>query len=135
MDETGCSLAAVPTYSWCPVKQPVCVSQRVGKPSRVNVLGALGLCGGRWHLEWQIVEGTVKTETVVAWLDALAGRASGVRPVVVVWDQASYHTAREVRERLAEWAARGMYVYLLPAYSPQFADEIHISAHFGSPPS
>lgn len=39
--------------------------------------------------------------------------------MVVVWDQASYHTGREVRGRLDEWAARGLHGYLLPAYSPQ----------------
>lgn len=69
VDETGCSLAAEPTYSWCAVKQPVGVPKRSGKPSRVNVLGALGLCGGQWQLAWQFVEGTVKGEAVAAWLE------------------------------------------------------------------
>ena len=101
------------------MKQPVGVPKRSGKPSRVNMLGALGLCGGQWQLAWQFVEGTVKGEAVVAWLEQLAGRASAERPGVVVWDQASYHTGREVRERLDEWAARGLHGYLLPAYSPQ----------------
>lgn len=47
MDETGCGLAAEPTYSWCAGQRPVCVPKRAGKLSRVNVLGALGLCGGQ----------------------------------------------------------------------------------------
>ncbi|MDM7460093.1 MAG: transposase [bacterium] len=119
MDETGCSLAAEPTYSWCPSGQPVCVPKQAGKPSRVNVIGGLGLCGGRWRLEWQVVEGRVNAETVVAWLERLAARASRARPVVVVWDRASYHTARVVESRFGAWASRGLFVYVLPAYSPQ----------------
>ncbi|MDM7461567.1 MAG: transposase, partial [bacterium] len=40
-------------------------------------------------------------------------------PVVVVWDRASYHTARVVESRFGAWASRGLFVYVLPAYSPQ----------------
>jgi len=61
----------------------------------------------------------VGSEVVVAFVEGLLARASRERPVLVVWDQASYHTARVVRERLAGWAAQGLRVYLLPAYSPQ----------------
>jgi hypothetical protein len=66
-----------------------------------------------------MVDGTVGSEVVVAFVEGLLARASRERPVLVVWDQASYHTARVVRERLAGWAAQGLHVYLLPAYSPQ----------------
>ncbi len=40
------------------------------------------------------------------------------KPTVVVLDNAKIHTARQVKERLAYWQARGLYLFYLPPYSP-----------------
>lgn len=37
---------------------------------------------------------------------------------MVVLDNAPFHSARVVRERESEWAARGLALYRLPAYCP-----------------
>ena len=39
------------------------------------------------------------------------------KPCVVVLDNASFHTARMVREREGEWEEKGLVLYRLPAYS------------------
>jgi len=40
------------------------------------------------------------------------------KPVVVVLDNASLHTAGAVRERQPGWEARGLRLYYLPSYWP-----------------
>ena len=40
------------------------------------------------------------------------------RPVVVVLDNAPFHTAGAVREKRAEWEQKGLKLYYLPAYCP-----------------
>ncbi|MFN7161659.1 MAG: hypothetical protein ACK4NB_01200 [Fimbriimonadales bacterium] len=41
-----------PPSSWLRGLGAVALPCAAGKPSRVNVIGGLGLCGGRWRLEW-----------------------------------------------------------------------------------
>ncbi len=41
------------------------------------------------------------------------------KPTVIVMDQASIHVAQQVKERRDEWARRGLYLFELPAYSPE----------------
>ncbi len=40
------------------------------------------------------------------------------KPTVIVLDNAPAHRNRKVFERIPYWAARGLYVYFLPVYSP-----------------
>jgi len=41
------------------------------------------------------------------------------KPTLVVLEQAPVHTSAEFQARLEAWEARGLYVYPLPAYSPE----------------
>ncbi len=67
------------------------------------------------------MEGACRTAEVVGYLDALAeeaGQRAGRPPVVVVLDNASFHTAGAVREREPGWEESGLGLYRLPAYCP-----------------
>ena len=65
-------------------------------------------------------EGRVTSQTVLEWLERLAERAlSRQKPIVLVLDNASIHTAKIVKDKLEDWKAKGLYIGLLPAYSPQ----------------
>lgn len=72
------------------------------------------------RLEYRLLEGACRTKEGVGYLDALAeeaGQREGGR-VVVVLDNAPFHTAGAVREREPGWEERGLVLYRLPAYCP-----------------
>jgi transposase len=50
------------------------------------------------------------------WLDDFSRNLG--RLTVVVLDNAPIHRAKEVRESLARWRLRGLYLFYLPPYSP-----------------
>jgi putative transposase len=71
------------------------------------------------RLEYSSIEGSCRSSEVKRYLDALAEQAQREgKPCVVVLDNASFHTAGMVREREAQWEARGLRLYRLPAYRP-----------------
>jgi putative transposase len=74
---------------------------------------------GERLLEYSVIEGPCRSGEVVGYLDALTEAAQrGGKPCVVVLDNAPFHTAGMIREREAEWEARGLRLYRLPAYCP-----------------
>lgn len=100
------------------------VPTRWGRHGRVNLLGTLRFegKGGEERLEYRLLEGSCRTAEVVDYLDALAEEA-GRRDeptVVVVLDNAPFHTAKALREREPGWEASGLLgsTASLPAYCP-----------------
>jgi putative transposase len=74
---------------------------------------------GEERLEYQLLEGPCRSGEVLAYLDLLAAEAEREgKPVVVVLDNAPFHTAGVVREMLPSWEAKGLRLYHLPAYCP-----------------
>jgi len=97
------------------------VRTRWGRQGRINLIGTLSFGGeDEGRLEYRLLEGACRTKEVVGYLDALAeeaGQRGGGR-VVVVLDNAPFHTAGAVREREPGWEERGLVLYRLPAYCP-----------------
>jgi putative transposase len=74
---------------------------------------------GHERLEYRMLEGSCNSTEVLLYLEALAEKSQREdRPCVVVLDNAPFHTAGAIREREAEWEARGLTLYRLPAYCP-----------------
>ena len=121
LDESGFSLCLPPTCAWTRKGQSHQhrVPTRWGSRGRVNLIGALCLEGADERLEYSILEGACRKENVSAYLDAISGEAerSG-REVVVVLDNASFHTAKMVEEKRSVWEGRGLTPLYLPAYCP-----------------
>ena len=66
-----------------------------------------------------MVEGSCRSAEVMGYLDALAQEAEKAdEEVVVVMDNAPFHTAGIIREREEEWEGSGLRLYRLPAYCP-----------------
>jgi len=89
----------------------------------VNVLAALAAPGTHRHapLTWWTASHPWKGEHVLDFLrNALPGRA-GV-PRIVVLDNASCHRSRTVRQARRELAEGGLWLWYLPAYSPERND-------------
>ena len=90
---------------------------------RVNVLAALAAPGTHQHapLTWHTAPHYWKGELVLAFLrQALPGRTG--RPRIVVLDNAGIHHARKVRQARRALAERGIWLWCLPAYSPELND-------------
>ncbi|MCG3146268.1 MAG: hypothetical protein HONDAALG_04167 [Gammaproteobacteria bacterium] len=64
-----------------------------------------------------VFEQTIDSEIVIACFDHLSQIIS--KPTLVVIDGAPTHKSDAFRARLEEWETRELYVYLLPAYSPE----------------
>ncbi len=60
---------------------------------------------------------TVKGSSLVAAINDFARTLRGT--TVLVLDNASPHTCREVSEHIEKWAERGLILYNLPPYSPE----------------
>ncbi len=121
LDQSGFSLCLPPAYSW--TKKGRANQHRVptrwGKQGRVNLIGTLSSEDGEERLEYRMLEGSCRTGEVVGYLDALSEEAErGRKPVVVVLDNAPFHTAGAVRDARAGWEAKGLRLCYLPSYCP-----------------
>lgn len=66
-----------------------------------------------------MVEGTCRSAEVSRYLDALAREARKAgEEVVVVMDNAPFHTSKIIREREEGWEQMGLRLYRLPVYCP-----------------
>ncbi|MBA2692246.1 MAG: IS630 family transposase [Rubrobacter sp.] len=121
LDESGFSLCLPPTCAWTRRGQAHQhrVPTRWGSRGRVNLVGTLCLEGGSERLEYSMIDGPCRSGEVVRYLDALAGEAgdSG-KEVVVVLDNAPFHTAKAVKGKRPAWEAEGLRLLYLPAYCP-----------------
>ncbi len=121
LDGSGFSLCLPPTSCWTRKGQAHQrrVPTRWGSRGRINLIGTLCLEGGGERLEYKMLDGPCRTGEVVLYLDALAEEAEGAgREVVVVLDNAPFHTAKAVKERRPVWEAKGLELYYLPAHCP-----------------
>jgi len=112
-DEAGFTLAPGVPYAWQTVGETMEIP--TASSARINVLAFLST-DLRLH-PFIFTQGTITSEIVRACFDHLSLRLSKL--TVVVIDQASIHTSDEFQTRLAEWEARGLYVYPIPAHSPE----------------
>jgi putative transposase len=82
-------------------------------------VGTLWLEGEGERLEYSLLEGSCRSAQVIGYLDVLASEAERAgEEVVVVLDNAPFHTAGAVREREEGWEEKGLSLYRLPAYCP-----------------
>jgi hypothetical protein len=117
----GSGFATVPCvpYAW----QPLGATRELPSfPSqRLNILAFLSRDQQAF---FQQIEGTAGTAQAIATFDRFAanyvlayGRHG--KPGVVVPDNAPWHTSREFRERLDDWATQGVILHYLPPYCPE----------------
>lgn len=121
LDESGFSLCLPPSCTWTRKGQAYQhrVPTRWGSRGRVNLIGTLALEGGEERLEYRMLDGPCRSGEVVGYLSALAGEAEDAgEEVVVVMDNAPFHTAKAVKERRPGWEAKGLKLRYLPAYCP-----------------
>lgn len=112
-DEMGLNREAVVPYGWQPQGQsPAYVA---ATPS--GNLTTLGFFYRDNRLVSYVLKGAMSAELLVACVDEFVAGLS--KPTVLVIDNASTHTSKLFRGRLAEWRSKGLLVQYIPAYCPE----------------
>lgn len=108
------------SYTWSKrgSKNRLCVPTRWGSHGRLNLIGALAWGKERRTLHFELVEESVKSEQVLAFIDALAKNALGDKLTVVVLDNARFHTSSKEKEKRPLWEEKGVFLRYLPPYAP-----------------
>jgi transposase len=118
-DESGFSTTSCIPYAWQIRGQTKELPKQRSK--RLNTLGFLSRANEAF---FHTVEGSVKTEHVVAAFDEFAenyySEYQQTRvPCIVVLDNASIHRSKEFIKRIEYWESCAVFLHYLPAYSPK----------------
>lgn len=111
-DGAGFTLDPSIAYAW--QTKGATLELPAASSDRINVLGFYSTDN---RFQPYVFEETVNSATVVACFDSFCQTLK--QPTVVVLDQAPVHTSNEFKARLAGWEEKGLFVYLLSAYSPE----------------
>lgn len=116
LDESGFNGASYIPYAWQDQGATRVLPCPRGK--RINVLGILSVSDAT--LKTRMLTGKMTSETVLEMLEEVAVDAAKLTvPSVVVIDNASIHTAKIIEDKRPEWEGRNLFLYFLPAYSPE----------------
>ena len=112
MDEAGFYLLPMLVRTYAPVGQtPV-----LRVPLTRDHLSAIGGLTPQGRMFMQMQERAYRAEDVVAFLRLLLRKIPG--KLLVIWDGASIHRAKIIKEFLAAGAARRLHLERLPGYAP-----------------
>lgn len=111
-DEAGFTLDPCVPYARQTVGETIELPAATG--DRINVLAFLST-DHRFHPF--VFEQTIDAQIVIACFERLSRLIS--KPTLVIFDGAPTHKSGDFQSRLEGWAERGLYVYPLPAYSPE----------------
>lgn len=111
-DESGFCLTPVIPYAWQPKGEILEIP--ASRSKRLNVLGFMDV-----HCNFTsfVVDDIVDSEMVMSCFDAFCEIIT--KPTWVVVDNARIHTSIKFKEKRLDWEAKGLYLYYLPAYSPE----------------
>ena len=82
----------------------------------MNLIGTLSWPDRQLHFE--LVEGSVTSECVLAFVTALTNSATAERVTVIVVDNAGFHVSKEVPAARLGWEERSVFLWQLPPYCP-----------------
>ena len=111
-DESGFSLTPVVPYAWQPKGSTIEVP--AARSAQLNVLGFINT---KCDFTSFVVNGTVDSDAVIACFDSFCETIS--KPTWIVVDNAPTHTATKFKNKRETWEQKGLYIYYLPAYSPE----------------
>lgn len=113
-DEAGFALGKIITSAWQPIGETIEIAASNEDDPRINVFG---IYNRQNQFYSTMFEGSLTSEIVIACLDDYSFRIT--LPTLLAIDGASIHTSKEFQKRLEVWEERGLFIYLLPAYSPE----------------
>ena len=111
-DESHFGLTPNVGYAWQHKDKPILLPAAKGR--RLSVFGLMTtdckLCS------W-MVEGSINSDAVIAFLDEFAAQIT--KKTVVVIDNAPIHRSKKFRAKITEWKQQDLLIYFLPAYAPE----------------
>ena len=110
-DESRVSLEANVPYGWQFRDEDVFMPVEKG-----GGLNLFGLVGGDNRLIYQTTVEKITGQFIFEQLEMFSMRINKL--TVLVLDNATVHTAGFIKERLAAWQTRGLYIFYLPKSSP-----------------
>lgn len=110
-DESGFSLTPSVPYGWQPGGQYTAIVPQ--KSQRRNVFGLF--CRHN-QFEGYDIFGTMNAEILATCLDDFATKIT--QKTVIVMDNAPFHHADLIADKMEEWREKDLYIWFLPAYSP-----------------
>ena len=121
LDESGFSLCAEAVYSWSKRGEQKRIEQGKRKGKRLNICGLLEV--GK-SFDYGLTLKTFKSEHYIKIMNWQAEQAEirlkeTGKITVVVQDQGSSHVSKISKEQYQKWEKKGLYLFLLPSYSPE----------------
>ena len=113
-DEANFSISGVVSYAWQAIGTRIEIPISGGHRNSIQVLGFMSAEG---KVKTYLQRSTVRGSTVVRAINDFVRTMR--RTTVLVLDNASPHTCREVAQHIERWAKRGLILYRLPPYSPE----------------
>lgn len=110
-DESAFNLQPNIPYGW--IKEGEQREIHSQKGGNLNVFSLLNIQGNL--TSYQTTQ-NVNALQIIDWLEDFKTKIE--LPTVVVMDNAPWHTAQAVDDKLAEWENQGLYIYKLPPYCP-----------------
>jgi transposase len=110
-DESGFCLDPTVPYGWQPCGQYTAIVPQ--KSKRRNVFGLLSRDN---EFEGYDTFSSMNAELLVAFIDDFATRIK--QKSVIIIDNAPFHHANIVKDKIAQWAEQDLLVWFLPKYSP-----------------
>jgi len=110
-DESGVSLEANVPYGWQFSDEEVYLPVEKG-----GGLNLFAMIGRNNKLIYETTTDKIDASFIFEQLEVFSGGLK--KPTVIVLDNAAVHRAKIIKERLAVWQTRGLYIFYLPTYSP-----------------
>lgn len=115
-DASGVSLQPVVPYAWQDRGREGTLKIPASSSARVNLLGFL-------NPKSQLLTvfepfGSVNSATIIDAINAYCEQLT--HPAVVLLDNAPIHTSKKVSQQVPIWERKGLSLYFIPSYSPQF---------------
>lgn len=110
-DETQISMTPCVPYGW-QFKE-----EKVGMPtSKAGKINCFGMISRKNEFVWTTTTSAINSQFIIEQMEKFSFSIN--KPTVIVLDNAKPHTATSIKERLAIWQSRGLYLFYLPVYSP-----------------
>lgn len=116
-DEAGFALKPTVPYAWQPIGERIELESPGHQGKRQNILGFLRWDGADFYSA--AFEGWVNSHVVTGCFRYFAEEKKGIKPKLIILDNAPVHHGEEFEEELEELAELGIHLMYLPNYSPE----------------
>jgi putative transposase len=121
LDESGFNLWSTVIYSWSKKGEQKKIEQTPKRGKRLNICGLLEIGEG---FEYGLALKSFKSESYIKLMNWQAQKAERKlqekgQITVIIQDQGSIHVSRVTKEQYKRWEEQGLYIFLLPTYSPE----------------